>query len=161
MRGSVEAGLCSIKVCTMGAFVQDRPELDFGREVLIAVCATTGQGDPPDNARRFFRILKKRKEPCPELRYTILGLGDTNYTKFNAAAKLLDKCLGGLGAVAFHPVALADDGTDLEAVVQPFIRDLPEVHTHIHTLTHTVTQTHTLTHTLRHTLTHTYTYTHT
>jgi sulfite reductase alpha subunit-like flavoprotein len=41
----------------------------------------------------------------------VLGLGDTNYDKFNAAATKVDSYLQKLGSKRFYPTGLADDGT--------------------------------------------------
>jgi sulfite reductase alpha subunit-like flavoprotein len=52
---------------------------------IIIVCSTTGNGEPPDNAGKFWRYVKRRTQPknmLEKLVYTVLGLGDTNYDKF-------------------------------------------------------------------------------
>ena len=43
--------------------------------------------------------------------YAILGLGDSNYSQFNAAARKIDNLLQSLGAYRFYPTGYADDGT--------------------------------------------------
>lgn len=51
----------------------------------IIVCSTTGNGDPPDNAGKFWRWVRRRSQPkdlLKGMKYTVLGLGDTNYDKF-------------------------------------------------------------------------------
>ncbi|KAJ2807777.1 hypothetical protein H4R20_001137, partial [Coemansia guatemalensis] len=95
---------------------------------VVFVVSTTGDGDPPDNSARFWRILRKatraNQAAYAHLRFAILGLGDTNYSNFCNTAQRLDKQLLGAGATAFYPKGLADDGTDLEEVVEPWIEGL-------------------------------------
>ena len=118
---------------------------------VIVVLSTTGQGDPPDNARKFVRLLRQRtdKQWLLNVQYAILGRGDTNYDNFCAPAKRVEKSFEQLGkrewpklpdspsralcvllsfaptgAKRFHPTALADDATGLEAVVEPFSKNV-------------------------------------
>ncbi|CAG8478055.1 9783_t:CDS:2, partial [Ambispora leptoticha] len=95
-------------------------------EVLIAVTSNTGDGDPPDNAIKFFRFLRKIKSKTffAKTRFAILGLGDTNYANFNNTAKRLEKRFLELGGAAFYEKGLADDATGLESVVDPWIANL-------------------------------------
>jgi len=91
--------------------------------VTIIVCSTTGEGEPPETARKFWRWLKKKTHPpdlLAHLRYTILGLGDTNYSKFCSGAKLIDSRLHEVGAAPFYSNGYADDGVGLEEVVEPW-----------------------------------------
>ncbi|KAJ1962588.1 hypothetical protein GGI12_002562 [Dipsacomyces acuminosporus] len=95
---------------------------------VVFVVSTTGDGDPPDNSARFWRILRKaaraNAKAYSHLRYAILGLGDTNYSNFCNTAQRLDKQLQATGATAFYPKGLADDATGLEEVVEPWIDGL-------------------------------------
>uniref|UniRef100_A0A8C5HE80 NADPH-dependent diflavin oxidoreductase 1 n=1 Tax=Gouania willdenowi TaxID=441366 RepID=A0A8C5HE80_GOUWI len=84
--------------------------------LVVFVCSTTGQGDPPDNMKNFWRFLFKKSLPVGSLSlldFAVLGLGDSSYPKFNFVAKKLHKRLLQLGANILLPVGLADDQHDL------------------------------------------------
>ncbi|NXI81193.1 NDOR1 oxidoreductase, partial [Rhipidura dahli] len=94
--------------------------------LVVFVCATTGQGDPPDNMKMFWRFLFRKSLPAGslcQLDYAVLGLGDSSYPKFNFVAKKLHKRLLQLGGNPLLPVALGDDQHDLgpDAVVDPWL----------------------------------------
>ncbi|KAM4663145.1 NADPH-dependent diflavin oxidoreductase 1 isoform 2-T2 [Discoglossus pictus] len=97
--------------------------------LVIFVCATTGQGDPPDNMKNFWRFIFRRNLPPNSLclmDFAVLGLGDSSYPKFNFIAKKLHKRLMQLGASPLLPAALGDDQHDIgpDAVVDPWQIDL-------------------------------------
>lgn len=78
--------------------------------MVIFVASNTGDGDPPDHSRKFWRYLRKVKEPIyTNTKIAVLGLGDTNYTSFNNTAKKLEKKFRDLGAKVFYEKGLADD----------------------------------------------------
>ncbi|KAK3527280.1 hypothetical protein QTP86_018608 [Hemibagrus guttatus] len=94
--------------------------------LVVFVCSTTGQGDPPDNMKNFWRFLFRKSLPSGSLcrlDYAVLGLGDSSYPKFNFVAKKLHKRLLQLGANALLPVGLADDQHDLgpDGVIDPWL----------------------------------------
>ncbi|GJJ75223.1 hypothetical protein EMPS_07581 [Entomortierella parvispora] len=91
---------------------------DYDRSLLIRehfvvfVASTTGQGEEPDNMKRFWKFLLRKSHPSDALdhmEYTVLGLGDSSYIKFNWPAKKLYKRLMQLGAKPFYEPAYADD----------------------------------------------------
>jgi hypothetical protein len=89
----------------------------------VFVVSTTGDGDPPDSAQKFWRRLKKKtlaKTYLQHLKYALLGLGDSNYTNFCNFSKMLNKRLLELGATAFYDTGYADDAVGLERVVEPW-----------------------------------------
>lgn len=94
--------------------------------LVVFVCSTTGQGDPPDNMKNFWRFLFRKSLPAGSLGRldcAVLGLGDSSYPKFNFVAKKLHKRLLQLGASVLLPVGLADDQHDLgsDAVIDPWL----------------------------------------
>ncbi|KAL2852962.1 hypothetical protein BJY01DRAFT_232449 [Aspergillus pseudoustus] len=79
--------------------------------LVVFAVSTTGQGDLPANARKFWRSLLLKKLPPTFLsgvRFTWFGLGDSSYPKFNWAARKLCKRLLQLGADEIYPGGEAD-----------------------------------------------------
>eukprot|EP00761_Pharyngomonas_kirbyi_P001513 gb/GECH01001517.1/.p1 GENE.gb/GECH01001517.1/~~gb/GECH01001517.1/.p1 ORF type:complete len:671 (+),score=159.66 gb/GECH01001517.1/:1-2013(+) len=95
--------------------------------LLIIVVSTTGSGDAPDNAGRFWRFIKRRSQPSDLLShvtYTVLGLGDSNYENFCHMGISIDERMKEIGATRFYDRGEADDATGLEDVVEPWIDGL-------------------------------------
>lgn len=96
---------------------------------VVFVCATTGDGEEPDNMKSFWKFLLRKSLPTnslEKLAFAVLGLGDSSYSKFNYVAKRLSKRLQQLGASAIIPLGLGDDQHDLgaSAVSLPWITSL-------------------------------------
>ncbi|KAJ8311185.1 hypothetical protein KUTeg_011262 [Tegillarca granosa] len=94
---------------------------------VVIVTSTTGDGEPPDTAAKFFRRLNKKtlqEDYLSNINYTLLGLGDSNYTNFCKCGKAVDKRLEELGAKRFYPSGFADDAVGLEVVVEPWMDGL-------------------------------------
>jgi len=67
---------------------------------LLILCSTFGEGDPPDNARRFHQWLLSDEAPqLPDLHYSVCALGDRSYTHFCKTGRDIDERLAALGAV--------------------------------------------------------------
>ncbi|KAG2435704.1 hypothetical protein HXX76_006903 [Chlamydomonas incerta] len=91
--------------------------------VLVVIASSTGDGDPPDNAANFFVALRKKQDkpaPLAGMRYTLLGLGDSNYTRYMGAPRAIKTRLAELGAAEFYPCAEADEVEGIESVVEPW-----------------------------------------
>eukprot|EP00850_Spirogloea_muscicola_P001508 SM000005S17305 [mRNA] locus=s5:1289373:1296436:+ [translate_table: standard] len=96
---------------------------------VVFVAATTGQGDPPDNMKRFWRqLLRKSLGPAflGSLQYAVFGLGDSGYEKYNVVAKKLDRRLQDLGATPMVSRGLGDDQhpSGYEAALDPWLAAL-------------------------------------
>lgn len=69
-------------------FCLDQSQQQFtleSEQTVIFIVSTTGEGDPPQNANKFFRHYRRRtldKNLLSNLWYTLLALGDTNYERF-------------------------------------------------------------------------------
>ncbi|KAM9642633.1 NADPH-dependent diflavin oxidoreductase 1 isoform 2-T2 [Trichechus inunguis] len=101
----------------------------INESLVIFVCATTGQGDPPDNMKNFWRFLFRKNLPPTSLcqmDFAVLGLGDSSYAKFNFVAKKLHRRLLQLGGCALLPACLGDDQHELgpDAAIDPWLHDL-------------------------------------
>jgi len=86
--------------------------------LLYVVISTQGDGDPPDDAQAFFEFVSGRRAPSlKELKFAVLGLGDSSYPQFNAIAKL-DARLAELGGSRLFDVGEAD--VDVASVAAPW-----------------------------------------
>ncbi len=68
-------------------------------ENVIITIATYGEGEMPDNASLFWEALSSSgMARLPDMKFGVLGLGDTGYDEFCQAGKLIDMRLEQLGA---------------------------------------------------------------
>ena len=60
------------------------------KQNIIFVISTAGEGEVPPTMKSFWNCFLKRNLPTSYLsnvNYTVFGLGDSSYEKFNAAAR--------------------------------------------------------------------------
>ncbi|MBS0214777.1 MAG: assimilatory sulfite reductase (NADPH) flavoprotein subunit [Proteobacteria bacterium] len=87
---------------------------------LVIVISTQGDGDPPDDARAFVEFVAGKRAPkLPDLRYSVLALGDSSYPQFCAIGRQLDERLAELGARRWF--ARGDADLDIETVASPWM----------------------------------------
>ncbi len=89
------------RVMELNAAVQ----LDLTQEPrAVIITSTWGDGEPPDNATAFWSHLSAETAPkLANLNYSVLALGDRNYSEFCGAGRLFDERLEKLGAKRIHP----------------------------------------------------------
>jgi sulfite reductase (NADPH) flavoprotein alpha-component len=71
---------------------------------LLIVSSTNGEGEAPDDALAFYEFLFSKKAPkLPNLKYSVLALGDSSYEFFCQTGKDFDERLKALGAKQVAP----------------------------------------------------------
>lgn len=83
---------------------------------LVVIVSTHGEGDAPDDAVELYEFLASKKAPkLPNLKFAVVGLGDTSYEFFCQTGKDFESRLLALGATAL--VERLDCDVDYESVV--------------------------------------------
>ena len=85
---------------------------------LLIVASTNGEGEAPDDALEFHEFLHSKKAPkLPNLKYSVLALGDSSYEFFCQTGKDFDLRLQALGATSVTDRVDCDLDYDGEAKV--------------------------------------------
>lgn len=83
---------------------------------LLIVASTNGEGEAPDDAIEFHEFLGGKRAPkLPQLKYSVLALGDSSYEFFCQTGKDFDERLAALGATAVAPRVDCDVDYDEDA----------------------------------------------
>ena len=85
----------------------------FDDDAIFLICSSTyGQGDVPDNARDFYKLLCEQKPDLRHVRYGVISLGDMTYPQtFANGGKRFDAILAELGATRLDEVFCHDAST--------------------------------------------------
>lgn len=88
---------------------------------LYLVISTQGDGDPPDDARGLVEFIAGKRAPeLKQLKYAVLGLGDSSYPQFCAIGSKLDERLSELGATRLLDRGEAD--LDIDSIATPWLQ---------------------------------------
>ena len=111
LAAKAEAAGLTVRLLRAGAY----PLRELAQERYLAVVISSqGEGDPPDDAIGFMEFIAGKRAPkLPQLKFAVMGLGDSSYAKYCAVSRNLDARLAELGATRFAPLGEAD--VDFEA----------------------------------------------
>lgn len=99
-------------------FDPDLNTLSLSEDQVWLICLSThGAGDYPDNFKPFVEQLQGVNAPLADVRYGIVGIGDSNYDTFCEAAKNIDYILEEMGAVRIG------DRLEIDVVEYPIPED--------------------------------------
>ena len=113
-----EAEAAGLNVRLLRADAYPQRELASER-LLYVVISTQGEGDPPDDAIGLVEFIAGKRAPkLPELKYAVLGLGDSSYADFCGIGRKLDARLAELGANRLFAAGEAD--LDIDTVALPW-----------------------------------------
>ncbi len=115
---AAEAEAAGLNVRLLRADAYPQRELASER-LLYVVISTQGEGDPPDDAIGLVEFIAGKRAPkLPELKYAVLGLGDSSYADFCGIGRKLDARLAELGASRLFAAGEAD--LDIDTVASPW-----------------------------------------
>lgn len=96
------------------------PEAMVAKSTSVFLMATHYEGDPPDNAVRFWDWCSKEKHPndlLKDMQYTVFGLGNNTYEFFNRMGRRTEEFLRTHGAKCIYDYG---EGSDHDNKVEEY-----------------------------------------
>ena len=107
----------------------DLPKEDY----FFTIISTQGDGEPPIGAKKFYDHIHQNGFKIPQLKYSVLALGDTSYPMFCKTGEDVDIQFEKLGGKRILPLQKCDLDYDAEAndwfskVLQSFNTETTEI----------------------------------
>jgi NADPH-ferrihemoprotein reductase len=118
-----------MKNVTVHALDEMPPNEIFSQgDLHLVIASSTGRGEPPDNARKFYDWITK--DPSAKLdknvNFAVFGLGNKSAhpNNYNVIGKRLDDRLSEIGAHRISDIALGDDGGCIEGDFDEWVVDI-------------------------------------
>jgi len=98
-------------------------------KLAIFLMATYGEGEPTDNAADFYSWMQNKDGDIEDgfldgLKFTVFGLGNTQYEHYNRMGKLTDKHIETLGGERVFELGEGDDDGTLEDDFEAWVERL-------------------------------------
>ncbi|PTN06353.1 assimilatory sulfite reductase (NADPH) flavoprotein subunit [Mangrovibacterium marinum] len=129
LAGVLEQKSISATVAAMDDY--NPKQLEKEENVLIVV-STHGEGEPPEMAEDFHRFVTGKRAPkLPNLKFSVLALGDRSYKLFCKTGLDIDHALKKAGATELFPIVTCDvdyeddANTWIEAVLEKLATSQP------------------------------------
>ena len=107
--------------------LDDSIDFDFKDSLFVFIICSTIRGGPPETAEKWWRNIKKKdidKQKFKDIKYAVLGLGDTNYPKFCNMGIEIDKRITELSGNRIHKLVCTDAATDEVETIETWIDNI-------------------------------------